>query len=38
MAAALRSLGLNPNNTSRLKLACEEPWRKVGGYHWKWKK
>lgn len=37
MAAALRSLGMNPNNTSRLKLACEESWRKVGGYYWKWK-
>lgn len=37
MAAALRSIGMNPNNTSRLKLACEESWRKVGGYYWKWK-
>lgn len=37
MADALRSIGMNPNNTSRLKLACEEPWRKVGGYYWKWK-
>lgn len=37
MAAALRSLGMDPNGTSYLKLACEEPWRKVGGYHWKWK-
>lgn len=37
MAAALRSLGMNPNNTNRLKLACEESWRKVGGYYWKWK-
>ena len=36
MADALRSMGMNPNNTSRLKLACEESWRKVGGYHWKW--
>ena len=37
MADALRSMGMNPNNTSRLKLACEESWRKVGGYYWKWK-
>lgn len=37
MADALRSMNMNPNNTSRLKLACEESWRKVGGYHWKWK-
>lgn len=37
MADALRSMDMNPNNTSRLKLACEESWRKVGGYYWKWK-
>ena len=37
MADALRSMGMNPNNTNRLKLACEESWRKVGGYYWKWK-
>lgn len=37
MADALRSMGKNPNDTSRLKLACEESWRKVGGYYWKWK-
>jgi len=37
MADALRSIGKNPNNTNRLKLACEEPWRKVGGYYWRWK-
>lgn len=37
MADALRSMNMNPNNTSRLKLACEESWRKVGGYYWKWK-
>ena len=37
MADALRSMGMNPNNTSRLKLACEESWRKVGGYYWQWK-
>lgn len=36
MADALRSMGMNPNNTSRLKLACEEQWRKVGGYYWRW--
>lgn len=37
MADALRSMDMNPNNTNRLKLACEESWRKVGGYYWKWK-
>ena len=36
MSDALRSIGMNPNNTSRLKLACEETWRKVGGYYWRW--
>lgn len=36
MAEALRSIGMNPNNTNRLKLACNEEWRKVGGYYWRW--
>lgn len=33
---ALRSLGINSNDTTRIKKACEEKWRKVKGFHWRW--
>ena len=36
IADALRSLGINPNDPGRIKKACEEKWRKVKGFHWRW--
>lgn len=35
LTQALKFIGYTDSNISRLKKACYEPWRIMGGYHWK---
>ena len=37
ITAALKSVGKTDSDTSRIKLACKEPWRIYKGFHWKLK-
>lgn len=37
LTEAAKYIGINENNIGRIKKACNEDWRKVKGYYWKWK-